>query len=367
MRVGRRHVQLRAVGVLYGEDFAASSVQLDLGRADEASHAVVDVDHVLARLEVVEVAEPHSLRSGGTDGPRLLLGEDPVRLRDDEQGWPVPARQLESARESVHAQYLVAAPLCGGDVHLQAPARGVEELRMVRLVRSELGEAGKGGRLEGQGRRSSRRRVAGVDDDRGAFRVAEGVRVVLYRKDGVPLRHQVEERRVLLSASRDVLRRWEEFGGRDTLDGELGRGVEGPKALKIVSEELGADGELLARTPGVDDSAADRVVALPFDDWHAVVPALCEAFADFRELGASWREPYGSDGTGRHWRREGELRGRDDAGVGRHVPRPDCGQRLEACSEKGLVAVKKRRKLQYAGSESRGTRLCGIHEEPEVV
>ncbi len=49
------HMKLCAVGILYREDLGALAVHEDFGRADEPADAVVDVHHIFARLEFVEV------------------------------------------------------------------------------------------------------------------------------------------------------------------------------------------------------------------------------------------------------------------------------------------------------------------------
>ena len=57
MRVRSRDVQLAAVRILDREDLAATAVHQDLRRANVASDTVVDMDDVLARLQVVEVGK----------------------------------------------------------------------------------------------------------------------------------------------------------------------------------------------------------------------------------------------------------------------------------------------------------------------
>ena len=130
-------MELGAVLVLDGEDLAALAVRLDFRGSDELADAVVDVDDVLAGLELVEVVEPRTLGDGRV-GPhvRLLLGEDAVRLGDDEK-----PRELESAGEVVDPDDEIAALFRGGDVPVEALAGGVEEFRMVRLVRPKFPEA----------------------------------------------------------------------------------------------------------------------------------------------------------------------------------------------------------------------------------
>ena len=83
--VSRGDVELGAVGVFDREDLAPLAVHQDFRGADEASHAIVHMDDVLARFEVVEVVEARTLGGHRARETGLLLGEDAVRLGHDQE------------------------------------------------------------------------------------------------------------------------------------------------------------------------------------------------------------------------------------------------------------------------------------------
>ena len=76
---------------------------------------------------------------------------------------------------------------------------------------------------------------------------------------------------------------WQDFGALNPLNGSLQRGVEGSEAFEVFAEELGADGEFLARGPDVDDSAADGVIAFLLDLRAAIIAEFREAVGEFQE------------------------------------------------------------------------------------
>ena len=164
-----RDVKLRAVGVLDREDLAALAVRRDdLRRTDEASHAIVHMDDVLARFEVVEVVEALARDRGCRDAARLLLGEDAVRLGDDDK-----PRDLEAGGQVVEPEHVVAAPLGRLDMPVETLARRVEELGMMRLLGPQFGKAGQGRGLEAERRDAARRRIAGKENGKGRMKNGE--------------------------------------------------------------------------------------------------------------------------------------------------------------------------------------------------
>ena len=88
------------------------------------------------------------------------------------------------------------------------------------------------------------------------------------------------EQRTGRGAFGNSLRNRKQGGIVDAFDGALGGGVEIAQALEFIAEEFRADGEFLARTPSVDDSAADRVVACLFHRRNAIIADFREFFAD---------------------------------------------------------------------------------------
>ena len=95
-------MELAAVRVFDGEDLVSPSVDDDLGRADVASDAVVDVDDVLAGLEVVEVGESRALsdrRFRAVVG--LALGEDAIGFCNDEKGRRSRSRESYSGISNI--------------------------------------------------------------------------------------------------------------------------------------------------------------------------------------------------------------------------------------------------------------------------
>ena len=154
--MGRRDVELAAVGVFDGEDLAASSVDDDFGRTDVLADAVVDVDDVFAGFQIVEVRKARTLSDRRVGAVmRLPLGEDAVGLGDDEK-----PRDFESSREVIEPENECAAFFCRGEMLVKPFAGGIEEFRMVRFVRTEFGEARERRGLERVGRRFFRSRVS---------------------------------------------------------------------------------------------------------------------------------------------------------------------------------------------------------------
>ena len=97
------------------------------------------------------------------------LGEDAVRLGDDEEIWcrltPITYTcKLKTAGEIVEAKDEIAAGRGGGNMLVEALARRVEEFGMMRLVRSQFREPRQGRRLKVVGRNARRRRITGVVD-----------------------------------------------------------------------------------------------------------------------------------------------------------------------------------------------------------
>ena len=158
-----------------------------------------------------------------------------------------------------------------------------------------------------------------------------------------------------------------QLGGVDALDGPLARGVEGAQAFEVLAEEFGTDGELFARTPGVDEAATDRKVAFLLNGRNAIVAHIREFCAD-RGEGRWGTVPTAGDcpqderGDGPPWdgRGEGREGGDDDAGIGGQSPGLEGRNRLEARAEGRLVPGDQRRKLKDAG------RGAG-REEAEIV
>ena len=262
--MGRRHVEHAAVRVLDRENLAPGAVDENLRRTDIPPYAVVYVHHVLARLEVLEVGEARSLRERRiAPGVDLAAGEDAVRLRHDDE----PA-DLETAREVVRGQYERPAPPCRGDVLFEALARGVEELRMVRLVGPKLCEARKGRRLEVAGGDAARRRVAREDTGckRAGRQKGRDVVVVVLEREQRAAGGDEAGQRLAPGSQSAALGGRQQLAGVYSADGELRRRVEGSQALQLVAEELGADRELVARAPCVDDAAPDRTVAFLFNE-----------------------------------------------------------------------------------------------------
>ena len=349
--VGRRHVEHAAVRVLDREDLAPDSVYQYLRRADVAPHAVVDVHHVLPGLDVVEVGETLPAGDRGiAPVVDLAAGEDAVRLRHDDE----PA-DLEPAREVVGGHHQRSAPPCRRDVLLKALSRGVEELRMVRFLCAELGEAGQRRRLEVARGDAARSRVSGEHPGRERARLPESrgvVAVVLEREQRAAGWQQVQKR--LYRAGFPLppaLGGGQQLAGVNSADRQLRRRVEGSQALQLVAEELGADRELVAWAPGVHDAAPHRVVALLLHERSAPV-------AQVRETGGERGEPEAAAAgrerntcgrrAGGHWRGERGKCRHHHAGPRRDVARAQRRNRLQARAQGGLVAVQRRRELQNA-------------------
>ena len=148
-----------------------------------------------------------------------------------------------------------------------------------------------------------------------------------------------------------ALLRRKKRGGLYPLDGALRRRLEAPQAFEVVAEELGADGELLARTPRVDDSAADRIVPRLLNRRHAAVAHLGELRAHVDEAHLVRPERKRGDGPFRNWRGERRERRHDDAGIRREAPCLDGRDSLQPHAERVPVSVEKGRELEYAHGE----------------
>ncbi len=383
VRVGGGNVELGAVGVFDGEDFAAPAVELDFGRADEAADAVIDMDDVFARLELVEIVDAHALDRAPDGRGAVAAGEDAVGLGDDDE-----AGNLEAAGEVVELQHRVAARGRRREVLVESPAGRVEKFGMVRLVRAELREAGQGGRLERVREDAARRGVARVDAAEAVRAGLERIGVVLEREDrGVG--GQEREKGGFARGGRQVVvvrGDGQQFGMVDALDGKLRRGVEGAQGLEVVAEKFGADGELLAGAPRIDNAAAHAPVAFLLHGADAVIAYFRQFFNKFakfyfrtrgdrprarpcatrgdrpRRCGDRPRE--GERNRGDRPRGDGGGEGRegrdDDGGVGREVVGAQRGNRLEAQTERGLLAVQERREFEEADRVARG-------DEPQIV
>ena len=80
-------MEFRAIRVLDGEYLAPLSADQDFRRTDELSDSVVDMDDIFAGLQFVEVLDARALSERGVCAAHmeLLLCEDPVGFRDDEE------------------------------------------------------------------------------------------------------------------------------------------------------------------------------------------------------------------------------------------------------------------------------------------
>ena len=110
--MGGRDVQLCVVGVLYREYFASFAVDHNLRRTYESADAVVDVDDVFPRFELVKVVDARAgfcARRGAADAGGFLLCEYTIGFCDYRKAAESAFRaQLESAARIVDAQYVCA-------------------------------------------------------------------------------------------------------------------------------------------------------------------------------------------------------------------------------------------------------------------
>ena len=183
MRVGDRHMQLGPLGVFDREDFGALAIDLNLGRTEKTSDAVVDMHHEVARFEVGSILDAPAARGGGGRTAQGLLADRvEVGLRGDRQPRQREAagergaadlhacgraefarQQLAGARRVGEQQHRFASLRASAEVGKQALTRLHQQLRMMRLLCAEFGKPRQGCDLQWQGRRLRRRRVAAVE------------------------------------------------------------------------------------------------------------------------------------------------------------------------------------------------------------
>ena len=274
MRVGRRHVEARPVRIFDLEDLAPLPGHLDLGGSPEDADAVVDVDHVLARLQVqvLHEARPHRLRADRDLPP---MGEDAVALRDDDE-----ARHFESPTQPFVLDDEHPSLPCRGQIGPQTRPRRIEQFRAARRLHSQFRKTRQRYRLERSVRHAARRRIAGEDeageDGTGGWGGNEKwggdlgrIGVVFQKEQRRTVRQGIQERREppLPGLGRCVL-------FRDALDAHrleqdrrtrpracLEGRVERAKGFKVVPEELGAHGHGRGGRPGVQHAPAHGVLS----------------------------------------------------------------------------------------------------------
>ena len=156
-----------------------------------------------------------------------------------------------------------------------------------------------------------------------------------------------------------------QFDGGDALNRPLGGRIEGAETLKVVTEELRAHREFIARTPGVDNAATNRIITLLLNSWYAIIAKIRQFCADICESEGVCPQSECGDRPLRDGGSKGGERGNHHARVGGQTPGFEGGEGFEAGAEGGLVAREQGRKLQDAGLEGGGGGR--VREQTKIV